>query len=100
MEAISRLGAQINPLADGAFMEDGSAVFTDFTSWQTNQVKPFAVKLAGQEFSGSYIGVCALKVDKAGEVRKFSCGGFSELSRDGKVITHFGAARGHCNCLQ
>ncbi len=84
--AISRLGAQINPLTDGAFMEDGSVIFTDFTSWQTNQVKPFAVKLAGHEFSGSYVGVCALKVDAAGKVEKLACGGFSRLSRDGKTV--------------
>jgi hypothetical protein len=83
---ISRLGVQINPLADGAFMEDGSVVFTDFTSWQTNQAKPFAVNLAGHEFSGSYIGVCALKVGKSGQVEKLACGGFSELSRDGSAI--------------
>jgi hypothetical protein len=86
VETISRLGAQINPLADGAFMEDGSVVFTDFTSWQTNQAKPFAVNLAGHEFSGSYIGVCALKVGKSGQVEKLACGGFSELSRDGSAI--------------
>ena len=86
VEQISRLDAQANPLADGAFMEDGSVVFTDFTSWQVSQAKPFAVKLAGREFVGNYIGVCALKVDKVGDVEKFACGGFSKLSRDGEEI--------------
>jgi hypothetical protein len=84
--AISKLGAHINPLADGAFMEDGSVVFTDFTSWKTSQAKPFAIKLSRHEFSGSYVGVFALKVDKAGEVEKLVCGGFTELSRDGRPI--------------
>lgn len=80
------LGAQVNPLENGAFMEDGSVVFTNFASWQTNQPEPFSIKLSGREFSGSYIGICALKVDQAGEVDKFSCGSFSELRRDGQVI--------------
>lgn len=84
--ALSKLGAQINPLVDGAFMEDGSVVFTDFTSWQTSQAKPFAIKLSGFEFSGSYVGIFALKVDRAGEVEKLVCGGFSELNRDGRPI--------------
>jgi hypothetical protein len=86
VQQISKLGAKITSLDGGAFMEDGSVVFTDFTSWQTSHAKPFAVHLAGHEFSGSYIGVCALKVDPAGEVEKFSCGGFSELRRDGRAI--------------
>lgn len=86
VKAISRFGAQDNLLDDGAFMEDGSVVFTDFTSWQTNKAKSFAVNLAGHEFSGSYIGLCALKADTAGEVQKFICGGFSELRRNRKPV--------------
>lgn len=86
LDALPRLGAQRNPLEDGAFMEDGSVIFTDIASWQTNQARPFAVKLAGYEFSGSYIGVCALKVDGAGNVEKLACGGFSELRRESKRV--------------
>jgi hypothetical protein len=80
------LGAHTNSLAEGAFMEDGSVVFTDFLSWQKNRARPFAVTLDGHEFSGSYVGVCALRVDKTGQVEKFVSGGFTELKRDGKVI--------------
>ncbi len=86
VKLLSKLGAHANPLADGAFMEDGSVVFTDFDSWQKNRAKSFSVKLGGHEFSGNYIGVCALRVDKAGEVEKFVCGGFTELKRDGQAI--------------
>jgi hypothetical protein len=86
INALPRLGVQPNPLQDGALMEDGSVIFTDINSWQTNQAKPFTVTLAGHEFSGSYIGVCALKVDAAGNVEKLACGGFSRLSRDGKTV--------------
>jgi hypothetical protein len=83
---LSKLGAQTNSLEEGAFMEDGSVVFTDFSSWKKNQAKPFLVTLAGHEFSGSYTGVCALKADKDGDVEKFVGGGFKELKRDGHVI--------------
>jgi hypothetical protein len=61
-------------------------VFTDFPSWRKNRAKPFSVNLNGHEFSGSFLGVCALKVNSSGEVEKFACGGFRELRRDGKVI--------------
>lgn len=107
---ISKLGAQVNTLENGAFMEDGSAIFTDFTSWQTKQPKPFTVKMAGHEFSGGYVGVCALKVDAAGDVEKFACGGFSRLFRDGDeilsvehpadvVITHAGSENFHVTVI-
>jgi hypothetical protein len=86
INALPQLGAQRNQLDGGALMEDGSVIFTDIASWQTNQAKPFAVKLAGHEFSGSYIGVCALKVDGAGSVEKHACGGFKDLSCDGRQM--------------
>ena len=86
INSLPQLGAQPNQFQDGALMEDGSVIFTDIASWRTNQAKPFTVKLAGHEFSSSYVGVCALKVDAAGDVEKLACGGFSELSRDGKEV--------------
>lgn len=86
ISALSRLGAQPNPLQNGAMMEDGSVIFTDIASWQASQPRTFTVNLAGHEFSGSYIGVCALKVDEGGDVEKLACGGFSQLNRDGKEV--------------
>lgn len=88
---LSKLGAHTDSLPDGAFMEDGSVVFTDYDSWRKNRAKPFSVNLDGHEFSGSYLGVCALRVDKAGEVEKFVCGGFTQLKRDGKPIFILGS---------
>ena len=86
VQQIAGLGVHANLLGDGAFMEDGSVVFTDFASWQARQAKPFAVTMAGREFSGNFIGVCALKVSRLGNVEKFVCGGFSELLRDGEKL--------------
>jgi hypothetical protein len=86
VQQIVGLGVHTNPLDDKAFMEDGSVVFTDFDSWQAKHAKPFAITMAGHEFSGSFVGVCALKVDTLGTVEKFVCGGFSELLRDREPI--------------
>jgi hypothetical protein len=86
LNQLPELGAQTNSLADGAFLEDGSVVFADYSSWRMNRAKLFSVNLHGHEFSGSYLGVCALKANESGDVEKFACGGFTELRRDGKVI--------------
>jgi hypothetical protein len=86
LQRLDSLGAKVNTLPNGAWMEDGAVVFTDYESWQSNHAKPLAVTIGGHEFSGSYIGVCALKIDPAGEVERFACGGFRELRRNGQVI--------------
>ena len=83
---MSQLGVTTNDLPDGAYMEDGAVVLTDFNSWETKLAKPFRIKLAGHEFSGAYVGVCALKVDSGANLQKFAGGYFSELRRDGQVI--------------
>ena len=83
---MSQLGVTTNDLPDGAYMEDGAVVLTDFNSWETKLAKPFRLKLAGHEFSGTYVGVCALKVDSGANLQKFAGGYFSELRRDGQVI--------------
>ena len=83
---ISQLGVATNTLPDGAYMEDGAVVLTDFNSWEKKLARPFRLKLAGHEFSGTYIGVCALKVDGGANLQKFACGNFRELRRDGRII--------------
>jgi hypothetical protein len=83
---LSQLGAQKNSLADGASMEDGSVIFTDIRSWRKHQPRPFDITLNGHEFAGKYEGVCAIKATHAGDLDKFACGGFSELTRDRKII--------------
>ncbi|HTV42833.1 MAG TPA: hypothetical protein VMF08_19870 [Candidatus Sulfotelmatobacter sp.] len=83
---LPELGARTNSVPDGAFLEDGSVIFSDYTSWHKNRSKPFSIELSGHQFSGSYFGVCALKVDASGNVEKFACGGFTNLKRDGQTI--------------
>ena len=83
---LPRLGAQTNSVPDGAFLEDGSVILSDYASWHKHQAIRFSVTLSGHQFSGSYLGVCALKTDAAGNVEKFACGGFRKLERDGQAI--------------
>jgi hypothetical protein len=47
----------------------------------------FQVNLARHEFSGSHIGICDLKANGAGRVKKFACGGFTALRSDGRIIS-------------
>jgi hypothetical protein len=88
LQRLNSLGAKGNTLTNGAWMEDGAVVFSDYESWRSNQAKPFSVTISSRHFSGNYVGVCALKVDPAGEVEKFACGGFTELQRDGRSLFH------------
>ncbi|HEX3627282.1 MAG TPA: hypothetical protein VH280_17890 [Verrucomicrobiae bacterium] len=83
---LPKLGAHTNSLSDGAFLEDGSVVFSDYKSWHEHRAKPFTVELNGHEYSGSYVGVCALKANTNGNIEKLACGGFKELKRDGQMV--------------
>ena len=83
---LPKLGARTNSLSDGGFLEDGSVIFSDYNSWHKHQAKPFSIELSGHQFSGSYLGVCALKADANGSIDKFACGGFTELKRDGQTV--------------
>jgi hypothetical protein len=83
---LPQLGARTNSVPNGGFLEDGSVILSDYTSWHRHHEKPFSIELSGHRFSGSYLGVCALKTDTSGNVEKFACGGFTELNRDGQTI--------------
>jgi hypothetical protein len=84
---LGKLGMSRDDLApDGSMLEDGSSVRTDLPSIQKNEPKDFQFNLAGHVYTGSFVGVAALKVDQAGRVEKFACGQCRELQRDGKTI--------------
>ncbi|HEV2320672.1 MAG TPA: hypothetical protein VGV18_13025 [Verrucomicrobiae bacterium] len=83
---LPEIGARTNSVPDGGFLEDGSVIFSDYKSWHDHHEKLFSVKLSGHQFSGGYLGVCALKADAAGQIEKLACGGFTRLNRDGHTI--------------
>jgi hypothetical protein len=67
-------------------LEDGSALCMDLKSLQKNQPENFEFKFASHTYTGSFIGVVALKVDSSGRVEKFACGQCKELQRDQRPI--------------
>jgi hypothetical protein len=84
---LGRLGISRDDLApDGSMLEDGSSLRTDLASIQKNEPKDFQFNLAGHIYTGSFVGVAALKVDQGGRVEKFACGQCSGLQRDGKTV--------------
>lgn len=86
LKQLDKIGAKKNPLADGAYMENGSVILTDFRSFRRNQPKSFSLTLNHHTFAGKYVGVCAIKADDAGNLEKLACGSFTEIRRDGQVI--------------
>lgn len=67
-------------------LEDGSMLCTDLDSLKNNQPQSFEFKLAGHIYTGSFVGVVALKTDSPGHLEKFACGQCNELRRDQQVI--------------
>jgi hypothetical protein len=87
VEKIAQLGIEPSPLRDtGGELEDGSIVLTDLSSLETGQAKPFTVEVNGHSFSGSYVGVFALKAAANGAIEKLACGSCSALNRDGREV--------------
>jgi hypothetical protein len=84
---LGKLGISKDDLTpDGSMLEDGSMLRTDLASIQKNQPKDSQFNIAGHIYTGSFVGVVALKVDPAGRVEKFACGQCGDLRRDGKII--------------
>lgn len=87
VDRLPQLGVSRSPLDGvGGELEDGSVVLTDLASIESNQPKAFSVKVNGHTFSGSYVGVLALKASADGTVEKLACGGCGPLSRDGHLL--------------
>jgi hypothetical protein len=84
VEKIVQLGVERSPLRDlGGELEDGSIILTDLASVESNQPKPFDIAVNGHRFSGSYVGVLAIKAGPKGELEKLACGGCGGIARDG-----------------
>ncbi len=89
VENLAKLGLQKNRLTDGCKNEDSSYVFTDENSLRTASIASFTVKIDGVEYSGKYKGIALIAADQPSGLRKFTAAGFTELSRNGKVILSF-----------
>jgi hypothetical protein len=85
-DAVAKLGVKPNPVADGISYEDDSVVLSNLESEMKSQPRPFTLRLAGHEFTGSYVGVLGIKVGEGGTLDKLAGGQIRELERDGKKI--------------
>jgi hypothetical protein len=86
VDAMAKLGVAKLGMDDGALYEDGSVVLTDLDSLLSGMPKAFSVRLGGHTFSGSYVGLLALKTDDAGNLMKLGAGGLKQMERDGKPL--------------
>ena len=87
VDGIARLGIEKSPLdGAGGELEDGSVILTDLDSLETGRPKAFSVEVNGHRFTGSYVGVFALKAARDGSLEKLACGGCGPLSREGRVV--------------
>ena len=89
VENLPKLGIQKNRLPDGCKNEDGSYVFTDIHSLRTDSPATFTVNIAGDVYSGQYKGLAIIQADKEHGLDKFAAAGFTELSRNGRVLLSY-----------
>jgi hypothetical protein len=83
---IPKLGIAQNEIVDGCRNEDGSYVFTDIKSVQTNRAASFSIHVGDDNYSAEYHGLAAIAVDPQKGLQKFACAGFRELRKNGQVI--------------
>lgn len=83
---IPKLGIAQNTISDGCRNGDGSYVFTDIESVQTNRAASFSIHSGDNNYSAAYHGLAAIAVDPQKGLQKFSCAGFRELRKNGQVI--------------
>jgi hypothetical protein len=87
VEGVAKLGVEKSRLAGvGGELEDGSVILTDLPSLEGGQAKAFSVAVDGHTFSGSYVGVFALKAGRDGRIEKMACGQCSTVMRDGRAV--------------
>ena len=85
---ISKLGIAKNALADGVTNADGSYTFTSIESIRSNTPAIFSFSLNGNQFSGTYKGLAAIKIDAKGNLEKLSATAFSSFKKNGSTIFH------------
>lgn len=86
---LPKLGLSRNILPDGCKNEDGSFIFTDENSLRTSAMADFSVVIDGVRYAGKYKGIALIDAGKKAGLTKFTAAGFTELSRNGKIILSF-----------
>lgn len=85
-ENLSDANLEKNRLANGIELSDGSVILSDYASIASGVPTHFSFDIGADTYTGSYIGVFALKTDENGKVEKLAGGGFQTLKRNGETI--------------
>ncbi|MBS1653907.1 MAG: hypothetical protein JSU05_03605 [Bacteroidetes bacterium] len=85
---IEKLGIHKNDLADGVANGNGEYTFTSIESLQSNTPATFSFTDHGNNFTGTYKGLAAIKVDSKGNIVKLAAAAFGSVFRNGKEIFH------------
>jgi hypothetical protein len=89
VDQIPQLGISKNRIPDGCKNEDGSYVFTDQKSLETDVAAEFSIRVDEDMYTGVYKGLAAVQIDGKAGLKKLAAAGFKELRKNGKVILDF-----------
>ncbi len=83
---IEKMGIHKNPLIDGVMNEAGSYTFTNAQSLEQGIPAAFAFDFAGNHYTGTYKGLAAIQVNKAGKLIKLAATHFISMEKNGKPV--------------
>lgn len=86
IDEIAKLGISKNTLADGCKSSDGSYVFTNLKSLQSDEFATSSINISGDKYIITYKGLAAIKADKKDGLEKFTAESFKQLSKNGQII--------------
>lgn len=85
---VAKLRIPKNNLIDGVPNGEGSYTFTSIESLKKDSAVSFSFTDHGNDFSGSYKGMAAIKVDSEGNLQKLAATSLSSLYKNGREILH------------
>lgn len=86
LDDVAKLGIPKNEYKNGNRCKDGAIVLTDYTSLKNNSHTEFSITIGKNVYTGKYQGFVALDVNEQSKIKRFACGAFEELFRNGKSI--------------
>lgn len=86
LDNVAKLGIPKNEYKDGNRCADGAIILTDYPSLKNNSRTDFSITIGNNVYTGKYQGLVALDTDEQGNIKRFACGSFDELFRNGKSI--------------
>jgi len=88
---IEKSGIPKNEIKDGVMNEDSSYTFTNVASFNSEKFAEFSFFQHGNQYTGRYKGLAAIKINADGTIQKLAATGFLELLKNGEVILNLNA---------